>query len=81
MNKREWYIAVCSMSGEFAGNPPSFEAATIYGPYTHEQVAKAAKIGDGFPHETYSVETFKADDRPPFRSLLRMLREQVAKAT
>jgi hypothetical protein len=80
MSKRNWFLAVCDMSGTFEGNPASFEAATIYGPYTKEQVEEAEKIGEDFPHATYALTVFTADERPRFKSLLKLLKEVVAKA-
>jgi hypothetical protein len=78
--KRDWYIAVCDTSGEFAGNPASFEAATIYGPYTREQAGKAEDLGEEFPNESWTVVVFKAEERPPFRSLIKLIKHRVAAA-
>jgi hypothetical protein len=80
MSKREWYIAVCDVSGTFAANPASFEAATIYGPYTKEQADEADALSEEFPEESFTIVVFKAEARPPFRSLIKTIKDQVKDA-
>lgn len=77
--KREWYVAVSEMSGEFAGNPPCFEAAEIYGPYTAAQALELSKLDETAPHETFAVTIFKAQ-KVPFRSLRKSIREKLKEA-
>jgi hypothetical protein len=78
--KRRWYVAVCDVSGMFENNPASFEAATIYGPYTREQADAFEAIGAGFPPETMAVLSFQVDDRPRVGDLIASLERQVEDA-
>ncbi len=74
--KREWYVAVSEMGGEFAGNPPCFDASEIYGPYTAAQALELSKMDEAAPHETFAVTIFKAD-KMPFRSIRKVIRDRL----
>lgn len=78
--KRQCYVAVCDVSGMFENNPASFEAAKIYGPYTRKQADALEAIGEGFPHETMAVLTFRVDGRPSVKELAASIELQVAEA-
>jgi hypothetical protein len=77
--KRDWYVAYGDMSGEFEGNPLSFEASGVYGPYTAEQALQLSQLSNEFPHATMAVEIFKAC-KMPFRSLLKKIQGELAEA-
>lgn len=78
--KAEWYVAISEMSGTFAGNPPCFEASEIYGPYTAKEATEAELLGAGFPHESYSVTTFRSVAKPSIRALLKTIQGMVLEA-
>ncbi len=79
MSKRNWYVAVGDMSGEYAGNPLSFDASQIYGPYTEEQAIAMAKLGNDFPHESKDVVAFPAQ-RMPIRELKKLIKAEIKEA-
>lgn len=61
--KRDWFLAIADMSGEFEGNPAAFDAAQVYGPFTAAEVTRLAKVDEEageFPHASYTVTIFKA---------------------
>lgn len=76
--KKEWFIAVGDIGGEFAGNPLAFIASDLYGPYTKKQVEQAEKIGESFPDETFAVYSFFCPEPKPFNELLQELKTKVA---
>lgn len=75
--KRDTYIAVCNVSGEWAASPAAFDNSVIFGPYTARQAAKAETLKSEIPDETIAIITFKVDGRPPFPALMQSLREKV----
>ncbi|MBU6429916.1 MAG: hypothetical protein KGR26_12960 [Cyanobacteria bacterium REEB65] len=77
--KREWYVAIGDVSGEYEGNPLCFVASHVYGPYTAGQALIASKLGDEFPHATSDVWIFKAS-RPSYRELLSHIKAKLAEA-
>ncbi len=79
MPKRNWYVAIGDMSGEYAGNPLSFDASQIYGPYTMEQAVAMATLGNDFPHESKDVVAFPAQ-RMPIRELKRLIKAELKEA-
>ncbi len=79
MSKRNWFVAIGDMSGEYEGNPLSFDASEVYGPFTQEQALALAKMGDGFPHASKDVVAFPAV-RLPFRKTKALIKTELATA-
>jgi hypothetical protein len=77
--KREWYVAVGDMSGEYEGNPLSFDASEIFGPFTAAQALELSKMDETAPHASFGIVIFKAQ-KLPFRSLRKQIRERLKEA-
>jgi hypothetical protein len=78
MATRNWFVAIGEMGGEFDGNPLSFEASEMYGPYTFAQAKSISDMGD-FPHATKAIEIIPAN-RLPIRALKKLVKQQLAAA-
>jgi len=78
--RRDWFVAVGDASGENEGNPLSFDASDVYGPFTAEQAAELSRLGDEFPHGSYDVRIFKVVKRKRFAGVRTMIRGLIAEA-
>ncbi len=76
--ERNWFIAIGDMDGEYAGNPLTFDASQVYGPFTKEQ-AVAMSAMDDFPHETKAIQAFPAQ-RISVRELKKIIKKELADA-
>jgi len=78
--RRDWFVAVGDASGENEGNPLSFDASDVYGPFTAEQAAELSRLGDEFPHGSYEVRIFKVVKRKRFAGVRTMIRRLIQDA-